>query len=210
MVDLLRLGERNQPDLPLSPAPVEGHTGTYTDMAMVSAPRLRPAARAVVLDAGARVLLVHFVFGTVEHLPNGLWACPGGGIEPPETLADGLRRELREELGLDIVEVGPPIWRKEHVFPMGSGWDGQRDTFFLVEVDTFDPCPTLSAAELLAENLNAWRWWTIAELQAAQTAYDAAPQDPSVLTFSPRRLGDLITDLLANGRPRELLQLDPV
>jgi len=79
-----------------------------------------------------------------------------------------------------------------------------------VEVDTLDPCPTLSAAELLAENLNAWRWWTIAELRAAQTAYSAAPEDPNVLTFSPRRLGDLITDLLANGRPLELLQLDPV
>jgi hypothetical protein len=79
-----------------------------------------------------------------------------------------------------------------------------------VEVDTFDPCPTLSAAELLAENLNEWRWWTITELRAAQIAYDAAPQDPGVLTFSPRRPGDLITDLLANARPDELRQLDPV
>jgi 8-oxo-dGTP diphosphatase len=73
---------------------------------------------------------------------------------PHETLADGLRRELREELGLDVVNVGPPIWHKEHVFPLSSGWDGQRDTFYLVEVDAFDPCPTFSAAELLAENIN--------------------------------------------------------
>jgi 8-oxo-dGTP pyrophosphatase MutT (NUDIX family) len=164
----------------------------------------------VVLDAAQRVLLVHFVFGTDENLPNGLWACPGGGIELPESLAAGLRRELREELGLTVGDVGPPIWRKEHVFPMSGGWDGQCHTFFLVEVDTFDPCPTLSAAELLAENLNEWRWWTIRELQIAGNAYDAAPNDPRVLTFSPQRLGHLITDLLANGRPRELLHLDPV
>src|SRR5438552_18142667 len=120
---------------------------------MLSPPRLRPAARAVVVDAVQRVLLVHFVFGTVEELPNGLWACPGGGIEPHETLAEGLRRELREELGLDVEEVGQPIWHKEHIFPMGNGWDGQRDTFYLVEVGAFEPRPTLSAAELRAENV---------------------------------------------------------
>jgi 8-oxo-dGTP pyrophosphatase MutT (NUDIX family) len=97
---------------------VEAHMGTYTDMSMVSAPRLRPAARADVLDAAQRVLLVHFVFGTDENLPNGLWACPGGGIELPKSLADGLRREVSEELGLTVGDVGPPIWRKEHVFPM--------------------------------------------------------------------------------------------
>jgi 8-oxo-dGTP pyrophosphatase MutT (NUDIX family) len=77
-----------------------------------------------VLDTSGRVLLVHFDFGDQE-LPNGLWACPGGGIERHESPADGLRRELREEVGLDVVDVGQPIWRKEHVFPMSSGWDGR-------------------------------------------------------------------------------------
>jgi 8-oxo-dGTP diphosphatase len=177
---------------------------------MTSALRLRPAARAVVLDAAQRVLLVHFVFAGVEELPNGLWACPGGGIEPHETPANGLRRELREELGLEVVEIGQPIWRKQHIFPLSGGWDGQRDTFYLVEIDAFQPRPTLSAQELLAENIDAWRWWTLAELRSAQAAHDAAPRDPNSLTFSPRRLAHLVDDLLTHGRPRRPLQLDPL
>jgi 8-oxo-dGTP diphosphatase len=174
---------------------------------MTTGPRLRSAARAVVLDAAYRVLLVHFNFGVDQELPNGLWACPGGGIEPHETPADGLRRELREELGLEVDDVGQPIWRKEHVFPMSSGWDGQRDTFYLVEVGSFDPCPALSATDLLAEGVDEVRWWTLAQLRAAQTTYDAAPSDPASPRFTPRRLGHLISELLANGRPPEPLEL---
>ena len=171
--------------------------------------RLRPAARAVVLDTSWRVLLVHFDFGNQE-LPNGLWACPGGGIEPYESPADGLRRELREELGLDVADVGQPIWRKEHVFPMSSGWDGQRDTFYLVEVDAFEPCPALSAADLLAEGVDEVRWWTLAELLVAQAMYDAEPMNPAAQTFSPRRLAHLVSDLLASGRPPVPLTLAPL
>src|SRR5260370_40478078 len=65
-------------------------------------------------------------------------------------------------------------------------------------------------SELLAENVNACRWWTTAELRAAQIAYDAAPRDPGVMTFSPRRLGQLVTDVRPHARPRDLLQLAPL
>jgi nucleoside triphosphatase len=40
----------------------------------------------------------------------GQWALSGGGLEPGETIEDGLRREVREELGDDLhIEQGRPL-----------------------------------------------------------------------------------------------------
>lgn len=53
-------------------------------------------------DAAGRVLLVER--GNPPGV--GLWSVPGGKLEPAETLAQAVSREVREETGL-IVEVGP-------------------------------------------------------------------------------------------------------
>ena len=46
----------------------------------------------------------------------GKWEFPGGKREPGETMAECLRRELREELGIEA-DVGPELWRTEHTYP---------------------------------------------------------------------------------------------
>ena len=59
----------------------------------------------VLVDAEGRVLLAQRPPG--KHLA-GLWEFPGGKREPGETPLAALRRELQEELGIDI-EHGSPL-----------------------------------------------------------------------------------------------------
>ena len=56
---------------------------------------------AAVICCDGRYLITRRKPGT--HL-EGLWEFPGGKREPGETLEDCLRRELREELGVEISE----------------------------------------------------------------------------------------------------------
>lgn len=50
-----------------------------------------------------------------EGLLGGLWEFPGGKIEPEETVAACIRREILEELGIEI-EVGDPLIKIDHAY----------------------------------------------------------------------------------------------
>lgn len=124
--------------------------------------RLRDAARAVILDPAGRILLVRF-----EFPDRSVWACPGGGVEPDETHEAALQRELREEVGLEVNNLGPCVWTRTHVIPFADGrWDGQIERFHVVETDAFEPRPALGAEGLRGEGVVEVRWWTAEELAA--------------------------------------------
>lgn len=60
----------------------------------------------VLVDAGGRVLMAQRPKGKIAA---GYWEFPGGKIEPGEAAEAALRRELQEELGVDIADIEPLI-----------------------------------------------------------------------------------------------------
>lgn len=60
---------------------------------------------------------------------NKTWDLPGGGVEADETLLDGLKREIKEETGLDIVGKPSKICDfTEYFYDVESktGWESTR------------------------------------------------------------------------------------
>lgn len=66
----------------------------------------------VIFDASGRVLIAK---RPEDAMLGGLWEFPGGKAEPGESLPDACRRELREELGIEV-EIDEPLARIDHAY----------------------------------------------------------------------------------------------
>lgn len=155
-------------------------------------PVVRHAARAVLLDRRDRVLLLACVDPTREDAER-FWITPGGGLKAGERHDAGLRRELREELGLtadDLAEVGPWLWHRVITFRWLGRTLEQHERFRLLRVDRAElDFAGRSADEHKA--LTDHRWFTIDELRVL---------DDKV---APTRLPELLEELLRSGPPAE-------
>lgn len=61
-------------------------------------PKHSVSVAAVVVNDESKILVI-------QRRDNGAWQIPGGVLELGETIEEGLRREVREETGLDIEPV---------------------------------------------------------------------------------------------------------
>jgi 8-oxo-dGTP diphosphatase len=154
----------------------------------------RRAVRAVILAQDDRVLLCRFQFPhpAVPTGVAGVWAAPGGGIEPGESPLAALRRELHEETGLVLEKDPPHVWHQE-VDGVGraEGHDGLVNDYFLVRTARFEPRGALSDDEIAAEQISGMRWWRLAEI----AEYRGAD------LFSPRDLATPLAALIAGDVP---------
>jgi 8-oxo-dGTP diphosphatase len=75
---------------------------------------------ALIVDGEGRLFLARR--GPQAKNERGLWEFPGGAVERGERLSDALRREIREEYGVEI-EVGELLDVVDHILPEeGQHW----------------------------------------------------------------------------------------
>jgi 8-oxo-dGTP pyrophosphatase MutT (NUDIX family) len=146
----------------------------------------REAVRALLLTPDHEVLLMRI------RPPDGaacFWIAPGGGLEAGESAEGGLRRELREELGLRDFVCGPLVWRRHHTFDWDSRRISQREEYRVIHVARFAPVMT-DAVE--ARVLDCFKWWRVADLPHAGER------------LTPLSLADIMRRYLAGGAPARL------
>jgi 8-oxo-dGTP pyrophosphatase MutT (NUDIX family) len=114
---------------------------------------MRYAVRAIVVGPDKRTLLLRY-----SNEYDSWWIPPGGGIDPGENDEAALRRELREELGLEQFEIGPLLWEYERYFSLDAKFSGQNNRNYLVRVPNHE-------ARAISEAEDS-RWFTVDEIRA--------------------------------------------
>jgi len=104
---------------------------------------------AAVIRENGKVLIAQ---RPLEGMLGGLWEFPGGKQEAGETLSECLRREIAEELGVEI-EVGQPIVTIKHSY-----------THFKITLHAFD-CRLIKGTPQ-ALHVADWRWVTLEEINS--------------------------------------------
>jgi ADP-ribose pyrophosphatase YjhB (NUDIX family) len=148
--------------------------------------RYRPSARAVILDPDARILLVLSEFDSQR-----MWFTPGGELEEGETPEQAVLRELREEVGLTDVTLGPLIWHRHAVWrhEERDTWYESEEWFYLVRLADLPSTAHALPEDESIVHLHEARWWTLEALRASDDL------------LSPRALRDLLAPLVRGEVP---------
>lgn len=139
-------------------------------------PFQRKSSRAILLNSTGCVLLIRFAVPR-----NGetfvFWATPGGSVEGGETELDAARREVREELDVDVTLIGP-VHTSASRFTHNNILVDNVDVFFVGRLDRAVP-QLRGATEDERAAMQMVRWWSFAEID--QTSETIFPPDLSAV-----------------------------
>ncbi len=78
------------------------------------------------------VLICCVKWPTIAAFSPGQWALSGGGVEPGERIEEALRREIREELGeqLLLTEITP--WTFSDDIRTKTYADGRKEEIYMI------------------------------------------------------------------------------
>jgi 8-oxo-dGTP diphosphatase len=128
----------------------------------------RRSARVMVFDPAGRVLLIRCAVVRRDGKEFVFWLTPGGEIEPGEEPLAAARREVLEELGLEL-DVRGPVYEERNQFEHVGEMRDNHDFYFVARCEAEAPKMRGVTADEIAI-MQEIRWWTAEEVEAALAA----------------------------------------
>ncbi len=146
---------------------------------------LRPTSRVVLISSQHTVLML---FTRAPDSSNwSRWVLPGGGVDPGESHEQAALRELAEETGLRLDQLGPRVFVEDVPLPYDEAiYPGAHQEYFLARIDDeFEP-DRAGWTETEHVDVTRWQWWTIEALES------------TTQPFEPRGLPDILRQWVAS------------
>ncbi|HEY9677044.1 MAG TPA: NUDIX domain-containing protein [Drouetiella sp.] len=128
----------------------------------------RPSARLLVLDESNHLLLFRFEYKRGALAGHNYWATPGGGVDPGETFEQAAKRELFEETGFVVDDVGAEVESREFKLQLPDGEFVMADERYFVVRTAQTKLSNANLTELEVEVMAEHRWWSIDEIASSE------------------------------------------
>ena len=128
----------------------------------------RKSSRAIILNKRNEIFLFRYTFDFFAE-QESIWITPGGGLDDGESFEEALKRELFEELGIELSgsDSTPQIYYRFPLYELKSGETVQsEERFYLVRLDETEFSYT-NWTESENKRMTAGKWWSAEEIEVS-------------------------------------------
>lgn len=103
-----------------------------------------------------KVMLIKDINGRNDFDKRPEWELPGGGLDFGEDLVEGLRREIKEEMGLEVTKISKSpkyVWTVKRDMARGMEWFYVLALIFVIDLKdlNFIPCNECSEIKFFSK-----------------------------------------------------------
>ena len=132
----------------------------------------RKSSRAIVLNKQNQIFLFRYTFDFFAE-QESIWITPGGGLDDGESFEEALKRELFEELGIELSgnDSTPQIYYRFPLYELKNGETVRsEERFYLVRLDETEFFYT-NWTESESQRMTAGKWWSVEEIRQSEEKF---------------------------------------